>query len=103
MAINFKGLSKQSEAEQELNRPKERSSKSYENDIEALQLKIDRLENELKAYKDWASKYQKVVNNGTVVIVDNIAEFCREHKLNRTSMYALLNGQQKEYKGWRLA
>lgn len=100
MAINFKSLS-QSGAEQDLNRVKERSTRDYQNDIDALKLKIEKMENELQQYKELAAKFPKVIKNNKVYIIENISQFCKDHDLNRTSLYALINGQQAEYKGWR--
>lgn len=47
--------------------------------------------------------YPKIKDpEGNIYTVDSVRGFAREHELNNTCLCAVLNGKQKQHKGWSL-
>ena len=58
-----------------------------------------RLENIFKSVRK--NKYKLTNENGEVIIVDSLREFCRKiSNHNGCKLYKILKGQKKYYKGW---
>jgi len=58
-----------------------------------------RLENIFKSVRK--NKYKLTNENGEVIIIDSLGEFCRKiSNHNGCKLYKILKGQKKYYKGW---
>ena len=47
-------------------------------------------------------EYIVTTSKGEELCIKNLAKFCREHDLTAPSMRRILNGRQKQHKGWRV-
>tara|TARA_R100000657_G_C4667432_1_gene111500 strand:+ start:995 stop:1348 length:354 start_codon:yes stop_codon:yes gene_type:complete len=41
--------------------------------------------------------------DGGQVTIDNLSKFCREHKLNKSTMYLVMNGKRNHHKHYKCA
>jgi hypothetical protein len=48
------------------------------------------------------SVYRLFFPNDEEELVDNLAKFCRENNLNKSALYAILRGERKQHKGFRI-
>jgi group I intron endonuclease len=50
------------------------------------------------------TRYPNVLSpNGTIYSVEQLSQFCREHKLSKSNISMLLRRKKESYKGWTLA
>lgn len=50
-------------------------------------------------------KYSKIIlekNGSKYVILDDILQFCKTHKIDKRGIYTLMNGEQKSHRGFKL-
>ena len=48
-----------------------------------------------------ADKWEVITPEQEVLVVANMLEFCRQHKLNASSMSAVARGNRRHYKGYK--
>lgn len=56
---------------------------------------------EKKIIKRNDGKYKFIHTDGTIISPENMAEFSRKYNLNRRSIFRLIKGKKKLYKGWK--
>ena len=49
-----------------------------------------------------SGKFIVTFPNGKEEVVSKMTEFCREHNLNKSALYAIMRGERKKHKGFRI-
>jgi len=49
-----------------------------------------------------SGKFIVTFPNGKEQVVSKMTEFCKEHDLNKSALYAIMRGERKKHKGFRI-
>jgi hypothetical protein len=50
--------------------------------------------------EDLKPLYEFKDESGVTYLVDNLMKFCRQHELNKSAIYKVMNGERKHHKGF---
>ena len=56
--------------------------------------------NESNGVREKKPLYEFKDNDGTIYLVENLMKFCRQHDLNKSAIYKVMNGERSHHKGF---
>jgi group I intron endonuclease len=59
-----------------------------------------KISNTNSGHYGWTLSWKVITPNGTIVLVDNLKEYCRNNNLSPSHMYSVAGGSRKQHKGY---